>query len=152
MSNARGRKRATLAVAVAIVLAAFGYLLLGGLGENIVYFLTPEELMAKGTTVYDVPVRLGGQVKPGSVQWDAETLDLRFEVTDGKATVPVRSTGAPPQMFRDGMGVVIEGRMRPEGVFQSNELMVMHSNEYRAPKPGETPRDMYETLIKETSR
>ncbi|HEX7121880.1 MAG TPA: cytochrome c maturation protein CcmE [Gemmatimonadaceae bacterium] len=152
MSDAKGRKRATLAVAVVIVLAAFGYLLLGGLGENIVYFLTPEELLARGTTVYDVPVRLGGQVKPGSVQWDAESLDLRFEVTDGKATVPVHSTGAPPQMFRDGMGVVIEGRLRPEGVFQSNELMVMHSNEYRAPKPGETPRDMYKTLIKETGR
>lgn len=152
MSDIRGRKRATLAVAVVIVLAAFGYLLLGGIGENIVYFLTPEELLARGTAVHDVPVRLGGQVNPGSVQWDAERLDLRFEVTDGKATVEVHSTGAPPQMFRDGMGVVIEGRMRPEGVFQSSELMVMHSNEYRAPQPGETPRDMYKTLMKETSR
>lgn len=152
MSSARGRKRATLAVAVVIVLGAFGYLLFGGLGENIVYFLTPEELLAKGTSVHDVPVRLGGQVHPGSVQWDAEKLDLRFQVTDGKATVPVHSTGAPPQMFRDGMGVVLEGRYRPDSGFMASQLMVMHSNEYRAPKEGETPHDMYKTLMKETGR
>jgi cytochrome c-type biogenesis protein CcmE len=60
----------------------------------------------------------------------------------------VRSTGAPPQMFRDGMGVVVEGRYGADSVFRSSSLMVKHSNEYRAPKAGERPQEMYRTLFK----
>ena len=131
-----------------MLLAAFGWLLYGGLDKNVVFFLTPKELLARGTSGYDVPVRLGGQVKPGSVQWDDKTLDLRFAITDGAGEVAVRSRGAPPQMFRDGMGVVVEGRFGRDAVFQSTSLMVKHSNEYRAPRSGERPQEMYKTLIK----
>jgi cytochrome c-type biogenesis protein CcmE len=147
--GARGRRRAALAVATLIIAGAFGFLLWGGIGENVVFFLTPQELLAKGADAYDVDVRLGGQVQPGSVTWDAEKLDLRFVVTDGQQTVPVHGTGAPPQMFRDGMGVIVEGRFRRDGVFESTNLMVKHSNEYRAPREGEHPRDVYKSLIKE---
>ena len=63
--------------------ATFGYLLYGGIDQNVVYFLTPHELLAKGTRAVDVPVRLGGQVKPGSVKWNDSTLDLHFTITDG---------------------------------------------------------------------
>jgi cytochrome c-type biogenesis protein CcmE len=94
--------------------AAFGYLVYGGIGDNLVYFVTPTELLARGRAAYD-PVRLGGEVKPGTVQWDADALDLRFELTDGTADVAVHSRGAPPQMFRDGMGVVVEGRLTATG-------------------------------------
>jgi cytochrome c-type biogenesis protein CcmE len=103
-------------VAVVIIVAAFGFLLYGGIDKNVVFFLTPEELLARGTSAYDVPVRLGGLVQPGSVKWDAEKLDLRFVVADsGGQSVNVHSTGAPPQMFRDGMGVVVEGRYHRSG-------------------------------------
>jgi cytochrome c-type biogenesis protein CcmE len=51
-------------------------------------------------------------------------------------------------MFRDGMGVVVEGRYHPDGVFQSTNLIVKHSNEYRPPKPGESPQETYKTLMK----
>jgi cytochrome c-type biogenesis protein CcmE len=108
--------------------------------------VTPAELVAKGADIHDAPVRLGGQVKAGSVQWNADALDLRFELTDGTADVFVHSKGAPPQMFRDGMGVVVEGRLTRDGVFQSTNLMVMHSNEYRAPDSGEKPQDRYHQL------
>jgi cytochrome c-type biogenesis protein CcmE len=140
-------KRGVIA-AIAVIVAAFGYLLYGGLDKNVVYFLTPSELLAKGTQGVDVPVRLGGQVKPGSVKWNDASLDLSFTVTDGSGDVAVHSTGAPPQMFRDGMGVVVEGRYHHDGVFNSTNLIVKHSNEYRAPKPGESPQAMYKTLIK----
>src|SRR5688572_16488988 len=130
-------RRIGATVAVVILLAAFGYLLYGGLGQNIVYFLTPQELLARGTSGYDVPIRLGGQVEPGSVRWDAQALDLRFNVTDGAKQVEVHSRGAPPQMFRDGMGVIVEGRYNRSGVFESTSLMVKHSEEYRAPKDGQ---------------
>ncbi|MFP5354073.1 MAG: cytochrome c maturation protein CcmE [Gemmatimonadota bacterium] len=146
--NVEGRKRATMFVAAVIVLGAFGYLMYGGLDKNVVFFLTPQELLAKGTEVVDVPVRLGGMVTPGSVKWYAEKLDLRFQLGDGVKTVEVHSKGAPPQMFRDGMGVVCEGRFGKDGVFESTNLMIKHSEEYRAPKPGQTPQEMYKEMFK----
>ena len=143
-------RRQSALVAVIVVLGAFGWLLYGNLDKNIVFFLTPQELLAKGVDGYEVPVRLGGQVKPGSVQWDAKTLDLRFAITDGTGEIAVRAKGAPPQMFRDGIGVVVEGRYERSGLFQATNLLVKHSNEYHPPKAGEKPQDMYKTLIKGT--
>ena len=135
-----------------VIVAVFAWLLFGGLEKNVVFFLTPQELLAKGTDGVGVPVRLGGQVKPGSVKWNAQTLDLRFIVTDGVREVPVHSTGAPPQMFRDGMGVVVEGRFGSGGVFDAAGLMVKHSNEYRPPKPGESAHEKYKTLIQQSTK
>ena len=150
MSGRSSRGRNTLLiVAAAVILSGLGYLLYGGIGENLVYFLTPTELHAKGTTAYDAPVRLGGMVKPGSVMWDPEKLDLRFDLTDGAREMRVHSRGAPPQMFRDSIGVIVEGRLGRDGVFESSSLMVKHSNEYRAPPHGEKPEDVYRTLIKD---
>jgi cytochrome c-type biogenesis protein CcmE len=144
-------KRAWVLGGGAVILGVFAWLLFGGLEKNMVFFLTPRELLAKGTEGVGVPVRLGGQVKPGSVKWDAQALDLRFTVTDGGGEIPVRSTGAPPQMFRDGMGVIVEGRVGTGGVFEASNLMVKHSNEYRAPKPGEEAHEKYKTLIQQSS-
>ena len=149
----RPSRRPLLLVAVAAVaLAGFGFMLVGGLDDNIVYFVTPTELMAKGADAYEAPVRLGGQVVPGTVAWNADALDLRFRMTDGEREVEVHSSGAPPQMFRDGIGVIVEGRMTQAGVFESDNLMVKHSNEYRAPPEGHAPEEVYRTLIREDGR
>jgi cytochrome c-type biogenesis protein CcmE len=145
-------KRAWIIGGAAVIVAVFAWLLFGGLQKNVVFFLTPQELLAKGTEGVGVPVRLGGQVKRGSVKWDAQTLDLRFTVTDGAREMQVHSTGAPPQMFRDGMGVVVEGRVGAGGVFEATGLMVKHSNEYRPPKPGEEAHEKYKTLIQQSSQ
>jgi cytochrome c-type biogenesis protein CcmE len=145
-------KRGWIIAGVVIIVAVFGWLLFGGLEKNVVFFLTPKELLAKGTDGIGVPVRLGGQVKPGSVKWNAQTLDLRFIVTDGAREMQVHSTGAPPQMFRDGMGVVVEGRAGASGVFEATGLMVKHSNEYRAPKPGEEAHEKYKTLMMKSNQ
>ncbi len=150
-SASRHPTRKPLAIGALVVLvAAFGYLMYGGVEENLVYFLTPSELVAKGDKAIDRPVRLGGQVVAGSVQWNADALDLRFKVTDGAKEVLVHSTGAPPQMFRAGIGVVVEGKHARSGVFESHSLMVKHSNEYRAPTPGEAahPARLDKTLIR----
>lgn len=136
-------------VGAAVIALGIGYIVSGQIGDNLVYFLTPGELLAEGTEVMDKPVRLGGQVKPGTVQWDAQALDLRFVLQDADGEVAVHSQNAPPQMFREGMGVVVEGRYTPHGVFESTNLMVKHSNEYRAPEEGHTPEQMYKSLMRE---
>ena len=141
-TNAAGPRRGrvvALAAGTIVVLGALGFLLYGGLDRNLVYFLTPVELLERGERAYDVPVRLGGQVAAGTVEWDAHALDLRFMVTDGKEQIPVQSRGAPPHMFRDDMGVIVEGRYGADGVFQASTVMVKHSNEYRAPHPDMPP-------------
>ena len=151
MSSAAGRRKSALVVAVVVIVAAFAFLLYGGIDKNVVFFLTPGELLSRGQAAYDVPLRLGGLVQPGTVRWDPESLDLRFVVVDsgGQAqAVNVYSKGAPPQMFRDGMGVVVEGRYHRDGVFHSTNLMVKHSNEYRKPEHGQRPQDMYRSLQK----
>jgi len=144
-------KRPWIVAGVVVILTVFAWLLFGGLQKNVVFFLTPQELLAKGNEGVGVPVRLGGQVKPGSLKWDAKALDLRFTVTDGAREIQVHSTGAPPQMFREGMGVIVEGRVGAGGVFDATNLMVKPSNEYRAPKPGEEAHEKYKTLIKQST-
>jgi cytochrome c-type biogenesis protein CcmE len=128
--SAGRRRHAGMLGGGAVIVGAFAFLLYGGIEENLVYFLTPTELVARGSSAFDAPLRLGGDVEPGSVEWNAEALHLRFVLTDGETGVEVNSRGAPPQMFRDGMGVVVEGQFRRPGVFESHNLMVMHSNEY----------------------
>jgi cytochrome c-type biogenesis protein CcmE len=142
-------RRWGLLAGVVVILGAFSYMLYGGIGDNLVFFVTPSELMERGDQAYDTPLRLGGQVVPGTVHWNADELDLRFKLSDGDREMEVHSRGAPPQMFRDGIGVVVEGRLARNDVFQSTNLMVKHSNEYRAPPEGHEPEKIYQTLIRD---
>ena len=137
-----------LILTLLVVLGGFGYLVYGGLDENLVYFLTPSELLAKGDAAHGKPVRLGGMVVPGSVKWDPQAIELKFRMTDNKTQLDVHSQKAPPQMFREGQGVVVEGKLTKAGVFESSSLMVKHSNEYKAPDHAEKPEEAYKTLIK----
>ncbi len=143
------RSKAPVIGALAVIAAVFGWLIWGGLDQNVVYFLEPHELLARGEDAVNKPVRIGGLVKPGTVVWDAAANDLRFEITDTTAKIiRVRSTGTPPQMFRDGQGVVVEGRLGADTLFAATTLIIKHSNEYRAPKAGEHPKDVYKSLMK----
>jgi cytochrome c-type biogenesis protein CcmE len=146
----RSGRALPLALAAIVVAGALGYLIWGGLDRSLVYFLTPVELVDRGERAYDVPIRLGGQVEAGSIQWDADALDLRFNVTDGTQKIAVHSRGAPPHMFRDDMGVIVEGRYRPDGTFLATTVMVKHSNEYRAPQEGEKPPYAFPSLERQT--
>ena len=133
-SNRRSRRLAAI-VAIVLAGAAFAYLALGDLGENLVYYYSPSEILAQDNVV-GAAVRLGGLVAADSVITGADGLDLEFMVTDGDSTVPVVARTVPPAMFREGIGVVLEGNLRADGVFETNRLMVKHDNEYRAPEDG----------------
>jgi cytochrome c-type biogenesis protein CcmE len=105
--------------------------------------------LAKGTTAYGSNIRLGGMVDSGSVRWNPDTRELRFRLKDTERTVEVMSTGAPPQMFSEGIGAVVEGVFGADGVFRSHNLMVKHSNEYKAPHDGQKQADYYRQLFKQ---
>jgi cytochrome c-type biogenesis protein CcmE len=124
--------------ALAVAGAAFAFITVGGIGDNLVYYWGPSEIVAAGDRAVGATIRLGGQVAKGSIQ-QARGSELRFAVSDGKATVNVRTRSVPPQMFREGIGVVVEGTMKRDGHFESQRLMVSHGNEYRAPADGEKP-------------
>ena len=142
----KGRKLGVILGLVAL-LGAFGFLVKGNIGDSLVYYLTPAEVLAKGASAEGQAIRLGGLVKPGSMQWNAEALDLRFVVADETGAIPVVSKSAPPQMFREGMGVVVEGKM-VNGTFHSSSVIVKHSNEYQPPPEGHVaPEEMYKTLV-----
>lgn len=141
-------RRVRTAVGVAVIGGALLYVAGAGIGGNLVYFLTPAELLAKGEAAYEVPFRVSGQVEPGSVQWDAESLNLRFRIRDQDTAIEVSSRGIPPQMFHDGIDVVVEGALAPDGVFQSTNLMVKHSNEYGPGEGVEHPEESFPALMK----
>lgn len=148
------KKKLTLGAGAFVVLAVFGYFAFGGLGSSLVYFLTPSELLAKGHSAYGASVRLGGMVEPGSVRWKPETSELRFRLIDEDSSVEVESSGVPPQMFleaahRDApIGAVVEGTLGPSGVFTATNLMVKHSNEYKAPEHSKNREEYYRKLFR----
>lgn len=130
-------KKAFAIIAIAVAGAALVWLAVGGLGDNLVYYWTPSELRAAGPTT--ATVRLGGQVKAGSIIRAEGASEVDFVVTDGTHEVKVHSSAVPPQMFREGIGVIVEGALDQGGVFVSERIMVKHGNEYQAPAPGDKP-------------
>jgi cytochrome c-type biogenesis protein CcmE len=144
--------RNRLLLVTALLIAGSGVALVawGNLGHNLVYYWTPGEMLAQGDKAHHATIRLGGIVGKGSVDWSPQKNQLRFRVMDGLAPdakgVSVEAAETPPAMFREGIGVVVEGTLRPDGVFQSDRLMVKHSNEYRAPKGG-SPEDWKKSVM-----
>jgi cytochrome c-type biogenesis protein CcmE len=129
-------RRWALGVVLVICLGAMGGLYFFARG-NLVYYWTPTEMKeALDRSTRDdfrAVIRLGAVVKEGTLKWDKEQQQITFLATDGTTDVAVHATGAPPAMFREGIGVVVEGRMGSGDVFESDRLMVKHSNEYKVP-------------------
>lgn len=127
------RKRKFL-VGGLVIVAALGYLIYAGVSQSVVYFVTPSELGA--APVAGKSYRLGGMVMPGTLRWDAKSLDLRFTLSDGQASVPVRHRGTPPDLFAENRGAVVEGTWSDDGYFQAATILAKHSEEYKAPHDG----------------
>jgi len=127
--------------AVAALAAAGGEFLAitaGGIGQNLVYYWGPTELHAAGKKAVGASIRLGGLVADHSIVRTPGSSAVEFDVIDRPGgRVHVKCTGVPPQLFRERIGVVVEGTMSPAGHFEGRRLMVSHSNEYRVPGEGE---------------
>lgn len=139
------KRRRLLAVAALLVSGgALAFLAFSGIGENLVYYWSPTELRDAGPKAVGASIRLGGLVAPGSIQY-GDGLTLSFVVTDGDQQVPVVATAVPPAMFRESIGVVVEGTMGDDGKFHTNRLMVKHDNQYKPPGADDS-RDMKELM------
>ena len=126
-------------VVVAVVLVVIGYLALSSVGNALVYYLTPTELLSRGEAAVGETVRLGGLVEAGSVSGPA--TDLTFVVTDGDSRIEVHSTAAPTRSFREGSGAVVEGSLRTDGVFEATQVIVKHDENYEVPASGAVPSE-----------
>ncbi|HET9294311.1 MAG TPA: cytochrome c maturation protein CcmE [Gemmatimonadales bacterium] len=120
-----------------IIVASVGLLMFQGVKETGVYFLTPTELAAKTTadpTFYNVGLKMGARVVPGSVRRDAATQTIDFQVTDGAHTYPVTYRGLVPDTFTDAndIEVVVEGRLGKDGVFHATDVLAKCGSRYEA--------------------
>lgn len=131
----RGRRWGLL-LGVAIVVGVIAYLAFSSVGNALVYYVTPTELLARDDPSGET-VRLGGLVKPGSIQGEAP--DLTFILTDGTTEIAVRALAAPTRSFREGVGAVVEGQLNAQGLFEANEVIVKHDENYVAPSEGGLP-------------
>ena len=119
-----GGSLAVLALAVALVLNA--------MRDSIVFFSTPD-MVAEKHIPPGKRFRLGGLVEKGSVV-RGDNLAVSFKVSDGNATLPVTYKGILPDLFREGQGVVAEGRLRADGVFAASTVLAKHDEKYMPPE------------------
>jgi cytochrome c-type biogenesis protein CcmE len=126
----RKQRRLSLIGAAAAVLALAMALVLGALRESIVFFNSPTDVIEKAVTP-GTRIRVGGLVKEGSVsRGDDGAGSVRFEVTDGKSSVPVAYRGLLPDLFREGQGVVAEGALDQAGTFRADSVLAKHDENY----------------------
>ena len=126
-------------VLVAVVLVVIGYLAFSSVGNALVYYLTPTELLARGDAAVGETVRLGGLVEVGSVAGPA--TDLTFVVTDGESRIEVHSTVAPTRSFREGAARWSRAACGDDGVFEATQVIVKHDENYEVPASGAQPSD-----------
>jgi cytochrome c-type biogenesis protein CcmE len=130
---------AALAVAATLILTAFR--------QNLVFFFTPSQVAAKEAPL-DRTFRIGGMVETGSVKRQADGLTVHFLVTDTAKSIPVVYRGALPDLFREGKGVVAQGRVGADGVFVASEVLAKHDENYMPPEAADAVKRAHEAAGK----
>ena len=143
-------RRLFLVGALVVAAGALAAISFGNMGDSLVYYWDVSQTVENRERAQGAVIRLGGMVKEGTVNWKSDENVLEFDITDGAESLPVRATGAPPQMFREGIGVVVEGTVTEAGTFETDRLMVKHSNEYKAPDEDMTAEErkaLYDSVL-----
>ena len=117
------------------VLAAAAALVLNAFQSNLVFFFSPTQVVAKEAPL-ERAFRIGGMVESGSLKRQNDGLTVRFNVTDTAKTIPVVYTGILPDLFKEGKGVVAQGRLAPDGVFHATDVLAKHDENYMPPEAG----------------
>ncbi|PSK66273.1 Cytochrome c-type biogenesis protein CcmE [Micromonospora sp. MH33] len=122
---------------VAVLLAAGGLLVTSAMRDTLTYYRTPGEVLTDPGAGRQ-RVRLGGEVVPGSLRRDGDLVV--FALADAGQQVTVRQRGVPPETFREGEDAVVEGRLGTDGVFDADQVLMRHGNEYRPSSPANPGR------------
>ena len=130
--KAKHQRLALALLGLGAVAGASG-LALSALADEAAFFYAPGDV-AKAPPPLKRAVRLGGMVQAGSIQRQADGVSIRFVVTDGKATVPVRFAGIAPDLFKENSGVVAEGEFQRDGSFTAINLLAKHDERYMPPE------------------
>lgn len=133
------QKRMAAVLALVVGGATLTTIAVAGMGDSLVYYWNVQELLQNSEKAEGAAIRLGGMVQAGSHSFDSKTLDLSFVLgmgPDSNETVLVQANGAPPQMFREGIGVLVEGGYDGKK-FVAERVLVKHDNQYRPPGMGE---------------
>lgn len=126
-----------------VVLALAAALVLNAFQSNLVFFFTPSQI-ASGEAPKDRAFRVGGLVQVGSVKRANEGLVVHFVVTDTAKNVPVSYSGILPDLFREGKGVVAQGRIGPDGVFRASEVLAKHDENYMPVEAAKAVQDAHQ--------
>lgn len=128
------RHQRLIAIAAGVTLVAVAAaLVLNALQGNVAFFFSPSEVSEKKAPL-EKTFRVGGMVEKGSVKRRADGLTVEFVVTDTAKTIPVVYTGILPDLFKEGKGVVAQGRLGPDGVFTASEVLAKHDENYMPPE------------------
>ena len=125
-------KRIALIVAALLALGIAAALLLNAFQSNLVYFLSPSEVAADKAPI-DRTIRVGGMVEPGSLKRLPDGLSVEFRVTDTVKAMTVTYTGILPDLFKEGKGVVAQGKLGSDGVFRADQVLAKHDENYMPP-------------------
>ena len=117
-------------------LAVAAYLVSNAFRNNLVFFFSPTQVAAKEAPV-DRTFRIGGLVQDGTLKRDSDGLTVRFIVTDTAASVPVVYKGILPDLFKEGRGCVAQGKIGADGVFQADQVLAKHDENYMPPEAGQ---------------
>ena len=133
------KPRSKRALAVVLALAALGVasaLVLRAFQSNLVFFFSPSQVVADEAP-RERSFRIGGLVEEGSIKRDGQSLTVQFAVTDLAHKIPVSYTGLLPDLFKEGKGVVAEGKLGADGVFRANQVLAKHDENYMPPEAAE---------------
>jgi cytochrome c-type biogenesis protein CcmE len=121
--------------AAAVLLGVSGAvaMMLTTVSDNLLFFYTPTQV-AGGEVPTDHTVRVGGLVVSGSIERNPESLAVRFEVTDMAHVIPVRYEGILPDLFREGQGIIAQGRLGADGTLEATEVLAKHDENYMPPE------------------
>jgi len=126
---------AKFAIGAVLIVGAVGYLMASGVKQTGQFFLTPSELsqrVAADPSFYNLGMKVGARVVPGTVARDPTAQTLRFDITDGSARYPVVFHGLPPDTFTDSVEVVVEGRLQRDGVIYATDVLAKCGSRYEA--------------------
>jgi len=130
--KSRHKRMVFIVVGLAALAGAVG-LIMNALNSNINHFFSPTEVQADAAPK-DRSFRLGGLVEVGSIKREDDGLTVHFRVTDNADVVPVIYTGILPDLFREGEGVVAQGKITSDGVFMADEVLAKHDETYMPPE------------------